>query len=81
MVIDMNLRAILLAIQCMCIIGIFVESVVIVKRWKNSLHSYLLLSCIAAFLNEVGYLLELISETKEEVIANLPAVYPHRSTG
>ena len=71
----MNLRAILLAIQCMCIIGIFAESVVIVKRWKNSLHSYLLLSCIAAFLNEVGYLLELISETKEEVIAALKFSY------
>ena len=75
MVIDMNLRAILLAIQCMCIIGIFAESVVIVKRWKNSLHLYLLLSCIAAFLNEVGYLLELISGTKEEVIAALKFSY------
>ncbi len=71
----MNLREILLAIQYMCIIGFFVESVVIVKRWKNFLHLYLLLSCIAALLNEVGYLLELTSGTKEELITALKFAY------
>jgi len=71
----MSLREILLAIQYMCIIGVFVESVVIVKRWKNYLHLYLLLSCIAALLNYVGYLLELTSGTKEEFITALKFSY------
>mgnify|MGYP003297503762 CR=1 FL=1 len=71
----MNLREILLAIQYMCIIGVFAESVVIVKRWKNSLHLYLLLSCIVALLNYVGYLLELTAGTKEEFITALKFSY------
>ncbi len=75
MIIDMNLQTFLLGIQYMCIIGVFAESVVIVKRWKNNLHLYLFLSCIAAFLNEVGYLLELTSETKAEVILALKFSY------
>ncbi|MBE6913796.1 MAG: response regulator [Ruminococcaceae bacterium] len=71
----MSLRDIVLAMQCICIIGVFAESVVIVKRWKNELHLYLLLSSIALLLNEIGTLLELTAETGGELITALKFAY------
>ena len=56
----LSLRDILLSVQYICIIGSFVESLLVVRRLKNSLHVYLLLSCISLLINSTGYLLESI---------------------
>ncbi|MBE5852170.1 MAG: response regulator [Lachnospiraceae bacterium] len=71
----MSLREILLAIQCVCIMGVFTESVIIVKKWKNELHLYLLLSSIALLINEIGTLLELTAESSGEIFAALKFAY------
>ncbi len=71
----MTLKSILIIVQCVCIVGIFMEILLILRKMKNSLHLYLLLSFIALLTNEIGYLLELISQNKESYTAALKFSY------
>ncbi len=71
----MSLHNILLIVQVEIIAGLFIESWIIFKKLKNPLHIYLLLSCICSLTNNVGYLLELKSNTEEAFIASLKFSY------
>ncbi|MBO6113169.1 MAG: response regulator [Lachnospiraceae bacterium] len=72
---SLNLRSILLVIQYICIIGSFIESLIIVRRLKTNLNVYLFLSCIALLINETGYLLELIARSEGELLNGIRFSY------
>lgn len=71
----MIMQTVLIIIMCISILGVFIESWIVFKSLKNQLHAYLLLSCIATLINNVGYLLEIRSVTEEEFIAALKFSY------
>ncbi len=71
----MNLRGILLTVQYISIIGLFIESWIVFRRWRNVLHGYLFFSCLVILVNNVGYLLELKSETEGAYITALKLSY------
>ncbi len=71
----MSLHNILMFVQIEIIIGLFIESWIIFKKLKNPLHIYLLLSCICSLTNNIGYLLELKSNTEDAYIAALKFSY------
>nr|MCR4923303.1 response regulator [Lachnospiraceae bacterium] len=71
----MTFKSILIIVQCICIVGIFIEILLILRKMKGALHLYLLLSFIALLTNECGYLLELISQNKEAYTAALKFSY------
>ncbi len=75
----MNTRTLLLAIQYASIMGLFFECWIIFKRMKTPAHSYLLISSIAALLNNTGYLLEIKSQSEEAYIVALKFSYLGRS--
>ena len=68
----MNLHNILLTIQLVSIMGLFIEIWVVLIRWRTRLHSYLLFSSIAAFINNTGYLLEITAPSEDSFITALP---------
>lgn len=72
------MRSVFLSIQCLCIIGLFIESWVIFRRLKNSQLRYLFLSCIAILLNNLSYLFQLLSTTQESYITALKISYAGR---
>ena len=74
----MDLREILLTIQYISILGLFLESWIILHKWRNSLHSYLFLSCAATFINNLGYLFELKAGSQETYITALKLSYAGR---
>ena len=49
----------LVLIQYVTIAGMMIESVIVFKRWKNWVHGYLFLSCMAALVHGIGYLNQL----------------------
>ena len=65
----------LLIIQYFSIAGVFIESLIVVRKWKTPVHMYLLLSCVACLINNLGYLLEMTSKTKEAYITALRFSY------
>ncbi len=65
----------LLTIQYVSILGLFVESWLVLRKWKNTLHTYLFFSCVTALINNLGNLLEMKSETEESCIVSLQFSY------
>ncbi len=72
------MREILLTLQYICIIGLFVESLIIFRRLRNSLHLFLLISCICAFATNLGYLMEIMSDSEDNYILALKLSYAGR---
>ena len=67
---------ILIIIQHISIIGLFIESWIILNRkWNNSLHTYLLLGCASSLINNIGYLMEITSSTEDTFINSLKFSY------
>ncbi|MCR4909195.1 MAG: response regulator [Lachnospiraceae bacterium] len=66
-----NLYYVLISIQCYTIIGLFIESWIVFKNWKNMLHSYLFLSCFVTLIYNIGYLLEMTAKTEGAYITAL----------
>jgi signal transduction histidine kinase len=56
----------------------FFEGYIIFKNLKNKLHAYLFLNCIVMLVNNIGYLLQLLSKTEDEYIAALKFSYAGR---
>ena len=71
----MSLRDILQIIQCISITGLFIESWVVFRKWRNVLHACLFFSCVVILVNNVGYLLELMADTEEAYITALKLSY------
>ncbi len=71
----MPAKEIMLIIQYICIFGLFIESVIVFKRWRRPLHSYLFISCMATLISSLGYLVELNSWTEESFITAVKFSY------
>ncbi|MBR0120054.1 MAG: response regulator [Eubacterium sp.] len=69
------MRGIFLAIQYFCIVGMFVETWIVIKNLKKSSHRYLLISCVACLINSLGLLLEMTSKTQEAYLVALKFSY------
>ena len=74
----MNLHDILLSVQYITVIVLFIEIVIVFLGWKNSIHSYLFLTCITSFISNLGYLLELQAVTEEAYLTALKLSYAGR---
>lgn len=74
----MNLHNTLLTIQYISIIGLFIESWIIFRKWKNNLHLYLLFNCLVSVVHSIGYLLELKAGNEEAYITALQFSYAGR---
>ena len=48
------------------------------KNLKNKLHAYLFLNCVVMIVNNIGYLLQLVSKTEDAYIAALKFSYAGR---
>ena len=68
----------LIAIQYIGIAGLFIESWLILKSWKDSLRAYLFFACVATLINNLGYLLELKAKSMDAYITALQLSYAGR---
>ena len=68
----------LLAAIIVSIFAMFFEGFIVFKNLKNKLHAYLFLNCIVMLVNNIGYLLQLLSKTEDEYIAALKFSYAGR---
>lgn len=69
----------ILGIQCFSIAALFVECWVIMRKWKGMIHTYLYFSCAATLINNMGYLLELLSKSEEAYFNALRLSYLGRA--
>ena len=69
----------MIAIQYACILGLLIEIWIVIRKWKNVLHGYLLLSFIASFAGNTGYLLQMKAQTEEGYITALKYAYLGRT--
>ena len=58
-------HTILIIILSCTILMLFVESILILQRWKDMAHGYLFLNCLATLINNIGFLLEMSSTSQE----------------
>lgn len=65
----------ILAIQYISIIALFVEAVIVFRRWTSRLHSYLIFSIAATLMNNIGYLFELKAHSEEAYFTALQISY------
>ncbi len=72
------MREVLLTIQYISIAGVFIESLIVISNWKKPLHTYLFLSCLAIFVNNLGYLFEMTSKTRDAYVVALKISYAGR---
>ena len=69
------MQRLVLIVQCYSTVALFIECCVVFRAWKDALHSYLFLSCAATFVNNVGYLLELMARSEDAYITALRFSY------
>ena len=74
----MDTHAVLLIIQYITISILFAEIWIVFIKWKNTIHSYLFLACIASFISNLGYLFELKAGSEEAYITALKLSYAGR---
>lgn len=72
------MRTFLLTAIILSIFTILFEGFIVFKNLKNKLHAYLFLNCISMFINNTGYLLQLLSKTEDAYIAALKFSYAGR---
>ena len=72
------MHKVLLAVQYITIFVLFIESWIVFRKMKSSLHAYLFFSCIAALVNNIGYLLEICSKNQDAYIIALKISYAGR---
>ncbi|MEE3467201.1 MAG: response regulator [Eubacterium sp.] len=69
---------ILLIIQYICIACVFLESWIILRKWKTPVHSYLFASCVALLVNCIGYLQEMTAKTQDSFVTGVKLSYGGR---
>lgn len=74
----MGTHEILLTIQYITVSVLFAEIWIVFLGWKNSVHSYLFLSCIATFVSNIGYLFEMKAHTEDAYLTALKLSYAGR---
>ncbi|MCR5501406.1 MAG: response regulator [Lachnospiraceae bacterium] len=71
----MSTHNVFLLIQYITVSVLFVEILIVFIRWKNPVHSYLLLTCITSFISNMGYLLEMQAGSEEAYVTALKLSY------
>ena len=74
----MTLHEILLIVQWVTIFGIFIETWIVFHKWNSKVHAYLFFNCIAALINNLGFLMEFESRTEETFLVALKISYAGR---
>ncbi|MCR4618001.1 MAG: response regulator [Lachnospiraceae bacterium] len=74
----MDTYDVLLTIQYLTVSVLFAEIWIVFGGWKNTVHSYLFLSCIATFVSNIGYLFEMKAQTEEAYLTALKLSYAGR---
>nr|MCR4798236.1 hypothetical protein [Lachnospiraceae bacterium] len=69
---------ILLTIQYITVGVLFFEVCIVFLKWKNTIHSYLFLACIASLLSNIGYLMLMQAKTAEAYLSTLKLSYAGR---
>ena len=69
------LRDVLFTIQYITISVLFIEILIVFLGWKNSIHSNLLLTCLASFVSNMGYLFEMQAASEEAFMVALKFSY------
>ncbi len=67
--------SVLIKIQYLCLISLFIEGWLVIRKCESKLHAYLLFSIIANIVNSAGYLFELKAETSEAYMTALKLSY------
>ncbi len=62
-------------VQIISIIALFAEGWIVFIKWKGRLHSYLLMSIFSILINNLGYLLEMNTQTEEACYSALMFSY------
>ena len=62
-------------VLCISIIAVFLEGWIVFRNLKSALHAYLLLSCIATVVNNIGYFLEIHTHSEEAFLTALKLSY------
>ena len=62
-------------IQLVSILVLLVETWVVFKNWKSSLHSWLFLGCVSTLVNSCGYLYELLARSEDVYFTALRLSY------
>ncbi len=52
-------------VQIISIMALFAEAWVVFRNWKGRVHSYLLMSILSILVNNLGYLLEMLTQSEE----------------
>ncbi len=78
MIRPMSIRDILLLIQYVTIAGLFVEGWMVIRIWRNRLHTYILFNCVVTLVNNIAYLMELKSGTEESYMTAVKISYAGR---
>ena len=74
----MNMHLVLTILQFFTVAVLLAEVFVVFHSWKNTIHSYLFLACIASFVSNLGYLFELLAKSEEAYITALKLSYAGR---
>lgn len=74
----MTVSTFLLTAIIISVLATFFEGYIVFKNLKNKLHAYLFLNCIAMFISNSGYLLQLLAKTEDAYIAALKFSYAGR---
>lgn len=74
----MNTHDILLTIQYITISVLFIEVLIVIFQWKKPVHSYLFFACLASFISNMGYLMEMKAQSEEAYITALKLSYVGR---
>ncbi len=67
--------AIVIGIQLISIIALTVECIVVFSAWRGRLQAFLFLGCVATLVNNLGYLLQLMSHSEESYFTALRLSY------
>ncbi len=69
---------VLLIVQYITVGTLFLEMWIVFAGWKNTVHSYLLFTCLASFIANLGYLFEMQAGSEESFITALKFSYAGR---
>ena len=66
---------VVLFIQCISILALFIECWLVVRSFRGKVHFYLFFSFVATLINNIGYLMQLLSKSEESYFTALKMSY------
>ena len=64
----MNVNSLIVIIQSLSILVLAVGAIYLISNWRGKEYSYLVLFCIVTLINNIGALIEITSQGKEEIL-------------